>query len=103
VLFINADREFFEGRAQNHLMPEHIEKIVTTYDAFNEVPGFSAIVDIAPLRKYGYNLNIRRFIVPTLRRGNAVKTLQRHEWQRWSVAKCVPTSERGNDVHSTEI
>jgi hypothetical protein len=27
VLFINADREFFEGRAQNHLLPEHIEKI----------------------------------------------------------------------------
>ncbi|MGZ8158561.1 MAG: N-6 DNA methylase [Methylobacter sp.] len=61
VLFINADREFFEGRAQNHLMPEHIEKIVTTYDAFNEVPGFSAIVDIATLRGNGYNLNIRRY------------------------------------------
>jgi type I restriction enzyme M protein len=28
VLFINADREYFEGRAQNHLLPEHIEKIV---------------------------------------------------------------------------
>jgi len=23
VLFINADREYFEGRAQNHLLPEH--------------------------------------------------------------------------------
>jgi type I restriction enzyme M protein len=61
VLFINADREFFEGRAQNHLMPEHIEKIVTTYDAFKEEPGFSTIVDIATLRNNGYNLNIRRY------------------------------------------
>jgi type I restriction enzyme M protein len=61
VLFINADREFFEGRAQNYLMPEHIEKIVTTFDAFNEVPGFSTIVDIATLRNNGYNLNIRRY------------------------------------------
>jgi type I restriction enzyme M protein len=44
VLFINADREFFEGRAQNYLLPEHIEKIVTTFDDFRPSPGFSAIV-----------------------------------------------------------
>ena len=61
VLFINADREFFEGRAQNYLLPEHIEKIVSTCDAFQEVPGFSAIVDIATLRENDYNLNIRRY------------------------------------------
>ncbi|WP_058615573.1 type I restriction-modification system subunit M [Tepidimonas taiwanensis] len=61
VLFINADREYFEGRAQNFLLPEHIEKIVTTFDEFKEVPGFSAIVDIATLRENDYNLNIRRY------------------------------------------
>ena len=61
VLFINADREFFEGRAQNHLLPEHIEKIVTTFDTFKAVPGFSAIVDNATLKKNDYNLNIRRY------------------------------------------
>ena len=62
VLFINADREFFEGRAQNYLMPEHIEKIVTTYEAFNEIPRFSAIVDNKTLQENGYNLNIRRYV-----------------------------------------
>lgn len=61
VLFINADREYFEGRAQNFLLPEHIEKIVTTFDEFKEVHGFSAIVDIATLRANDYNLNIRRY------------------------------------------
>lgn len=61
VLFINADREFFEGRAQNHLLPEHIEKIVTTFDEFKQVDGFSAIVDNATLKKNDYNLNIRRY------------------------------------------
>ncbi|CCN23602.1 Type I restriction-modification system methylation subunit [Bordetella bronchiseptica 1289] len=61
VLFINADREFFEGRAQNHLLPEHIEKIVTTFDEFRAVPGFSAIVDNATLKAADYNLNIRRY------------------------------------------
>jgi type I restriction enzyme M protein len=61
VLFINADREFFEGRAQNHLLPEHIEKIVTTFDEFRAIDGFSAIVDNDTLKDNGYNLNIRRY------------------------------------------
>ncbi|MEX8504385.1 N-6 DNA methylase [Leptothrix ochracea] len=61
VLFINADREYFEGRAQNHLLPEHIEKIVSTFEAYAEVPGFSAIVPTAVLRDNDYNLNIRRY------------------------------------------
>lgn len=61
VLFINADREFFEGRAQNYLLPEHIEKIVTTFDEFRAIEGFSAIVDNAALKANDYNLNIRRY------------------------------------------
>ncbi len=61
VLFINADREYFEGRAQNYLLPEHIEKIVTTFDEFRAIPGFSAIVDNATLKANDYNLNIRRY------------------------------------------
>ncbi len=61
VLFINADREYFEGRAQNHLLPEHIEKIVTTFEEFREIPGFSSIVDIETLEQNDWNLNIRRY------------------------------------------
>lgn len=61
VLFINADREYFEGRAQNYLLPEHIEKIVTTFDEFRAIDGFSAIVDRATLKANDYNLNIRRY------------------------------------------
>ena len=36
VLFINADREFAEGRAQNELLPEHIEKIVRAWEALTK-------------------------------------------------------------------
>ena len=61
VLFINADREFHEGRAQNHLLPEHIEKIVSTWDAFEDVPGFARVVPLEELRENDYNLNIRRY------------------------------------------
>ncbi|BES73031.1 N-6 DNA methylase [Marinobacter nanhaiticus D15-8W] len=61
VLFINADREYYEGRAQNHLLPEHIEKIVSTYEAFAEADSFSSIVSLDELRENDYNLNIRRY------------------------------------------
>ena len=61
VLFINADREFFEGRAQNHLLPEHIEKIAHTFETFAVEPGFSAVVDNAALAENDFNLNIRRY------------------------------------------
>lgn len=66
VLFINADREYFEGRAQNYLMPEHIEKIAAVYEAFAEgegrrIEGFAEIVSVDTLRENGYNLNIRRY------------------------------------------
>ncbi len=61
VLFINADAEFHAGRAQNYLRPEHIEKIVRSYDDFEEVPGYAAVVDHAMLAENDYNLNIRRY------------------------------------------
>ncbi len=61
VLFINADREYFEGRAQNYLYPEHIEKIASTWEAFEDVPGFARVVTRAELKDNDDNLNIRRY------------------------------------------
>ena len=62
VLFINADREYREGRAQNFIDPEHIEKIVSAYNAFTDVPGFAAVVEAGTLiNDEAGNLNIRRY------------------------------------------
>ena len=49
VLIINADAEYGEGRNQNILRPEDIEKIVYVFDRCLEVPGYSRIV---PIRGY---------------------------------------------------
>ncbi|WP_069814383.1 N-6 DNA methylase [Streptomyces sp. TP-A0874] len=62
ILFINADREFHSERAQNVLLPEHAEKIVSTFRDFAEVPGFSRVVTRAELRDNDDNLNIRRYV-----------------------------------------
>ncbi|MDH6089651.1 N-6 DNA methylase [Umezakia ovalisporum] len=61
VLFINADAEFEAGRAQNFLKPEHIEKIVSTFEAFVDVPGYAAVVTKQQLAEHDYNCNIRRY------------------------------------------
>ena len=61
VLFINADAEFRAGRAQNHLDPEHIEKIVNAYNRFEDISGFAAVVSRKMLEDNDWNLNIRRY------------------------------------------
>ncbi len=61
VLFINADAEFRDGRAQNYLDPEHIEKIVSAYERYQDIPGFASLVSHADLAENDYNLNIRRY------------------------------------------
>jgi type I restriction enzyme M protein len=65
VLFINADRDYEEGRAQNYLRPEHIEKIVSTFDAFADVEGYARVATLAEIHNDTYNLNLRRWVDTT--------------------------------------
>ncbi len=63
ILFINADAEFGEGKVQNHLRPEDIEKIDHVFTNKLEIPKYSRIVDLAEIRDtHDYNLNIRRYV-----------------------------------------
>jgi len=63
VLFINADREFAEGKNQNKLRPEDIEKIDTVFTLKQELPKYSRLVDKTEIiDKHDYNLNIRRYV-----------------------------------------
>ncbi len=63
VLFINADREFAEGKNQNKLRPEDIEKIDFVFTHKRELPKYSRLVTKAEIvEKHDSNLNIRRFV-----------------------------------------
>ena len=63
VLFINADREYAEGKNQNRLRPEDIEKIDFVFTAKREIPKYSRLVDKAEVvDTHDYNLNIRRYV-----------------------------------------
>ena len=61
VLFINADAEFTAGRAQNYLLPEHAEKVISAYREFIDIPSYAAVVTRQDLAANDDNLNIRRY------------------------------------------
>lgn len=69
VLFINADREYKEGKNQNKLRPEDLEKIAYTYRHKKETPKYSKLVAKSKaidennnLENEDFNFNIRRFV-----------------------------------------
>ncbi len=63
VFFINADREYAEGKNQNKLRPEDIEKIDYVLTHKLALPKYSQLVDKATIvDEHDYNLNIRRYV-----------------------------------------
>ena len=62
VLFINADREYREGKAQNHLRPEDIDKIIHAYRSGEDIPAYARKVSKAEIIAEEYNCNIRRYV-----------------------------------------
>jgi type I restriction enzyme M protein len=62
ILFINADREYAEGKNQNKLRPEDIEKIDYVFTHKLEIPKYSRLIDKKEIVGNDYNLNIRRYV-----------------------------------------
>ncbi|MCS6305274.1 MAG: N-6 DNA methylase [Nitrospira sp.] len=62
VFFINADREYREGKAQNFLRPEDISKIVHVYRERKDVEGYARLVSVKEIETEDFNCNIRRYV-----------------------------------------
>ena len=62
VLFINAAEHFEKGKRQNQLLPEHINKIIETYQFRQEEVRYSRRVSMAEIEKNDFNLNISRYV-----------------------------------------
>jgi type I restriction enzyme M protein len=61
VLFINGELEFQEGKNQNTLRQIDIDKIVATFDDYQDIKRYAKVVDISEIAENDYNLNIRRY------------------------------------------
>ncbi len=63
ILFINADREYAEGKNQNRLRPEDVEKIDFVFTHKREIPKYSRLVDKSEIaEQHDYNLNLRPYV-----------------------------------------
>lgn len=63
VLFINASEYFEKGKRQNFLLPEHIDRIIDTYQYRKEDDKrYSRRVTMEEIEKNDYNLNISRYV-----------------------------------------
>ena len=64
VLFVDAAQEgyFRQGKAQNFLDREHIDKIVAAYRGFENVERFAHVADLAEIEANDFNLNISRYV-----------------------------------------
>lgn len=62
VLFINADREYREGKAQNYLRPEDIDKIIHAYRSGEDILAYARNVFKAEIQAEDFNCNIRRYV-----------------------------------------
>ena len=61
VIFINSELEYEEGKNQNKLRDSDIEKILNTFDNYEDIKRYSKVVDIEEIRENDHNLNIRRY------------------------------------------
>jgi type I restriction enzyme M protein len=64
VLILDASREFKTGRAQNELLPEHVERTHGWYRDYKDVEGIARVVTLDDIAANDHNLNIPRYIEP---------------------------------------
>ena len=62
ILFIDASQHFEKVGKQNHLRPEDIERIVTTYQKRESNDKFSHVAELSEVVENDFNLNIPRYV-----------------------------------------
>jgi len=62
VLFIDASREYKDGKNQNFLNEEHLSKIIETYQARESVDKYAYLATPHEIKENDYNLNIPRYV-----------------------------------------
>ncbi len=61
ILFIDASREFVQGKTQNELNADHIDNILTTYRDRSTQDKYSYLAPLEEIVENDYNLNIPRY------------------------------------------
>lgn len=62
VLFIDASSEYEKGKNQNNLLPEHVDKIISTLSSRETIEKYSYLAPRSQIAENDYNLNIPRYV-----------------------------------------
>ena len=62
VLFIDASREYEDGKNQNKLTREHLDKILATYRTRENVDKYAYLASFEEIEENDFNLNIPRYV-----------------------------------------
>lgn len=62
VLFIEAEKDYLEGKNQNSLRSQDINKIIKAYNSYEAIDKYAHVVDIKEIEENEYNLNVRQYI-----------------------------------------
>jgi len=62
ILFIDASRDFEKAGNQNMLTDAHVDKIVETYTARQNMDRYARVAPLAQVAENDYNLNIPRYV-----------------------------------------
>lgn len=90
VLLINGALDYQEGKNQNMLGEQDLQKIISAYDAWQDVEKYARVVSLDEIRSNDYNLNIARYIDSAeaeeeIEVEEAIATLQQLEVDREEV------------------
>lgn len=66
VLIVDASKEFKKGRAQNELLPEHVDRIYQWCAGHEDVAGVARLVPLDEIQQNDWNLNIPRYVEPVV-------------------------------------
>lgn len=62
IIFIDASKEFEDGKRQNKLRTQDIEKIVDAFNDFKSIEKYSSVVAPQEVEENDFNLNIPRYV-----------------------------------------
>jgi type I restriction enzyme M protein len=101
VLFINAAEHFVKGKRQNQLTPEHIAKVIDTYQNRTEETRYSRRVDMAEIEKNDFNLNISRYISTAV--GEAEISLEETNAELVAIEKAIRAATEKHNAFLKEL
>ena len=94
VLFIDASRDYQEGKNQNVLRDQDIDKIVSAFEKWEDQDKYCRVVSLEEIKENDYNLNIARYVDTTEEEeqidiAEALRQLRQLEQEREEIEKVM--------------